>query len=138
MIMPDKILSASQGLFAFIAGTSGFVASITASLPELDAIGKWPLTVVLGAVCVICVYFMYRQSRDNAERTAFANENYCKTLVTMAEGERLATEKLMSSNTVAARELAESHAKALKDATENHSKEIKTLIDEIITNRPKG
>ena len=65
--MPDRILHCSQAFMAFLAGTSGVLASITAGLPEadrLEAIGKWPLTIVLGFICCFCVYIIYRQGAD--------------------------------------------------------------------------
>ena len=53
---------------AIFAGLSGLLASTVASVPvdpqSLEAVGKWPLTVVLGGVCCFCVYLMYRQGSD--------------------------------------------------------------------------
>ena len=53
---------------AVFAGLSGLLASTVASVPvdpqSLEAVGKWPLTVVLGGVCCFCVYLMYRQGSD--------------------------------------------------------------------------
>jgi hypothetical protein len=87
----------------------------------LDALGRWPLTVILGAVCVTCVYFMYKQSKDNADRT-----------LAMVEGERLATEHRIQNNVTVTKELAEKNAKVVKELAENNSKEIRILLDELI------
>ena len=65
--MPARLLACGQGYMALLAGASGALASVTAGLPEadkLEAIGKWPLTVVLGAVCCFCVWIIYRQGAD--------------------------------------------------------------------------
>jgi len=49
-------------------------ASVIAQIPTdpgtVEAIAKWPLTVVLGAVCCVCVWLMYRQARDFAKSAA--------------------------------------------------------------------
>jgi hypothetical protein len=118
----------------FLAGISGMGASVEAGLPDsgtFEAIGRWPLTVILGAVCVTCVYFMYRQSHDYADRT-----------VLLIEGERAATEHRIASNALVTKELAENNAKVVKELAENnakvvkeladnHAKEIRTLLDEL-------
>ena len=111
-----------------LAATSGFGASVEAGLPydatnpsTLDALGRWPLTVILGAVCVTCVYFMYKQSKDNADRT-----------LAMVEGERLATEHRIQNNVTVTKELAENNAKVVKELAENNAKEIRILLDELI------
>jgi hypothetical protein len=111
-----------------LAATSGLGASVEAGLPydatnpsTLDALGRWPLTVILGAVCVTCVYFMYKQSKDNADRT-----------LAMVEGERLATEHRIQNNVTVTKELAENNAKVVKELAENNAKEIRILLDELI------
>jgi hypothetical protein len=111
-----------------LAAASGLGASVEAGLPydatnpsTLDALGRWPLTVILGAVCVTCVYFMYKQSKDNADRT-----------LAMVEGERLATEHRIQNNVTVTKELAEKNAKVVKELAENNSKEIRILLDELI------
>ena len=111
-----------------LAAASGLGASVEAGLPydatnpsTLDALGRWPLTVILGAVCVTCVYFMYKQSKDNADRT-----------LAMVEGERLATEHRIQNNVTVTKELAENNAKVVKELAENNAKEIRILLDELI------
>jgi len=111
-----------------LAAASGLGASVEAGLPydatnpsTLDALGRWPLTVILGAVCVTCVYFMYKQSKDNADRT-----------LAMVEGERLATEHRIQNNVTVTKELAENNAKVGKELAENNTKEIRILLDELI------
>jgi len=111
-----------------LAAASGLGASVEAGLPydatnpsTLDALGRWPLTVILGAVCVTCVYFMYKQSKDNADRT-----------LAMVEGERLATEHRIQNNVTVTKELAEKNAKVVKELAENNAKEIRILLDELI------
>ena len=50
---------------AFSAGGLAALASAAPASPEaLEAVSKWPVTVVLGAVCCFCVYLMYRQGSD--------------------------------------------------------------------------
>jgi hypothetical protein len=53
---------------AIFGGISAMLASTVAAVPvdpqSLEAVGKWPLTVVLGGVCCFCVYLMYRQGAD--------------------------------------------------------------------------
>ena len=53
---------------AIFGGFSALLASTVASVPvdpqSIEAVGKWPLTVVLGGVCCFCVYLMYRQGAD--------------------------------------------------------------------------
>jgi hypothetical protein len=128
----------SKKLLPLLAAVSGLGASVEAGLPynaadpsTLDALGRWPLTVILGAVCVTCVYFMYRQSKDNADRT-----------LAMVEGERTATEHRIASNMQVTNELAENNARVVKELAEsnakvvqelaaNHAREIRALLDEL-------
>ena len=53
---------------AIFGGISALLASTVAAVPvdpqSIEAVGKWPLTVVLGGVCCFCVYLMYRQGSD--------------------------------------------------------------------------
>jgi hypothetical protein len=114
--MPNRLLDCGQGLIATLAATSGFAASIAASLPEtsqIEAIAKWPLTVVLGAVCCFCIWINFKQS-----------SRHSLDLIAMAEGERLAAEK----RTIA-------HATATKELAEFHAREITTLLNEIVQQR---
>jgi hypothetical protein len=133
--MPHRFFEVSNGMYATIAGGSGFLASVIPTLPDsttLEVLGRWPLTVILGAVCVIVVYFMYRQSRDNADKTAISNQAHCDALIKMAEGERIAAEKRTIVHASATKELAENNAKLLRELTETHSREVRQLLDEII------
>jgi hypothetical protein len=133
-----RLFHCGQGLLATLAGTSAFAASVASIIPEpaaLEVIGKWPVPVVLGAVCVVCVYFMYRQSKDNADRTVTANKTHCDALVAMAEGERLAAEKRTIAHATMTKELAESNAKVTKELAESNAREIRTLIDELVKHR---
>jgi hypothetical protein len=110
-------------IVALIAGVTGMCASIAPALPDsdtIDSLGRWPLTVILGAVCVTCVYFMYRQSRENG-----------RAILTMVEGERLAAEHRIIANMQATKELAENNARVVKELAENNSKELRILLDEI-------
>jgi hypothetical protein len=119
---------------ALIAGVTGMGASVVPGLPEtstLDALGRWPLTVILGAVCVTCVYFMYKQSKDNADRNVVSSTENGKMFLAMIEGERLATEKRITSNALVTKELAENNAKMVRELAESHAKEIRTLLDEL-------
>ena len=74
---------------------------------------------------------MYRQSRDNADRSATSTIEHGKIILEMVKGERVATENRIASNALVTKELAENNAKVLKELAENHSKEIRTLLDEI-------
>ena len=53
---------------AIFGALSAMLASTVAAVPvdpqSIEAVGKWPLTVVLGGVCCFCVYLMYRQGSD--------------------------------------------------------------------------
>jgi hypothetical protein len=138
-----------------LAAASGLGASVEAGLPydatnpsTLDALGRWPLTVILGAVCVTCVYFMYRQSRDNSNRSAQAAQENGRIILAMVEGERAATEQRMIRNATVTHELAENNAKVVKEVAENnakvmkdfaeeHSRSIRTLLDELAKPRIK-
>ena len=143
--------------FPAVAAVTGFAASVEAGIPTdpgtLEAIGKWPITIVLGAVCVISIYIGYLQAKNSAdraaqtaqntaERDAIKSELHYKTILAMAEGERIAAEKrnvanaiavkdLAESNARVTKELAESNARVTREATENNAKEIRTLIDQI-------
>ena len=56
-----KLIAISGAVSALLAST---VATVPVDPQSLEAIGKWPLTIVLGVVCCFCVYLMYRQSSD--------------------------------------------------------------------------
>lgn len=56
-----KFVAISGGLSAMLAST---VAAVPVDPQSLEAVGKWPLTVVLGGVCCFCIYLMYRQGSD--------------------------------------------------------------------------
>ena len=46
-------------------------ASAAAAMPDsntVEAVGRWPLTVVLGAVCCFCVWIIYKQGCKFGER----------------------------------------------------------------------
>ena len=129
-----------------VAGISGMGASVEGGLPAdsstFEAIGRWPLTVILGAVCVTCVYFMYRQSRDNADRVATTARVNGECVLSLIAGERaaiehriasnaLVTKELADNNAKVVKELAESNAKTVRELAENHAKEMRTLLDEV-------
>jgi hypothetical protein len=122
-------------LLPIIAGLSGMGASVEAGIPSEPntwaELFRLPVTGLLGFVCIACVYFMYKQSKDNAER-----------VLSLIEGERAATEKRVSSNALITKELAENNARVVKDlATSNalvmkesaelHAAEIRVLLDEL-------
>jgi len=59
------------GAHAALTGLTGLSASVVAQLPDskqLDAVGRWPLTVVLGAVCCFLAWLLYKQADKNADR----------------------------------------------------------------------
>jgi hypothetical protein len=56
---------------AVVAGVSGLGASLAVAVPDnetVEALGRWPLTVVLGAVCCFCVWIIYKQGCKFGER----------------------------------------------------------------------
>ena len=56
---------------AIVAGVAGLGASLAVAVPDsntVDAVGRWPLTVVLGAVCCFCVWIIYKQGCKFGER----------------------------------------------------------------------
>lgn len=64
-----SIFGFSSGVFpAIIAGGAALSASVVANVPtdpaSIEALGKWPLTIVLGAVCCFCVWIIYKQGSD--------------------------------------------------------------------------
>jgi len=55
---------------ATTASSSIVGACFLAQLPDagtIDAVGRWPLVAVLGAVACFCVWLMYKQSKDFAK-----------------------------------------------------------------------
>ena len=53
---------------AAIGGTIGTVLS--AAIPEVDqleAIGKWPLVLIMAVITVTAVYLMYKSNRDSSK-----------------------------------------------------------------------
>jgi hypothetical protein len=58
-------------LEAFLAGSAALGATAVAALPDsetLEALGRWPLVVVLGAVCCFCVWIIYLQGCQFGKR----------------------------------------------------------------------
>ena len=56
---------------AIVGGVSALGASLAVAAPDsttVDAVGRWPLTVVLGAVCCFCVWIIYQQGCKFGER----------------------------------------------------------------------
>lgn len=56
---------------ALIAGGAVVAATATGALPDsesLEAVGRWPLVVVLGAVCCFCVWIIYLQGCQFGKR----------------------------------------------------------------------
>lgn len=58
---------------AIVGGSSALAASVIASMPtdpaSIEALGKWPLTIVLGAVSCFCVWIVYKQGSDYRKST---------------------------------------------------------------------
>ena len=107
-----------------IAGASGMAASVVASVPvdhsSLDAIGRWPLTVVLGAVCCFCVYLNYRQG-----------VMFQAGAVRQAEQHRIAAEKLAKSNTDSVQQLIKSQSASVERLAASSTK-----MSELLMQRP--
>jgi hypothetical protein len=56
---------------AIVAGGAVATATAAAALPgseTVDAVGRWPLVVVLGAVCCFCVWIIYLQGCQFGKR----------------------------------------------------------------------
>jgi len=56
---------------AMIGGFAALAAGAAAAMPDeqtLEAIGRWPLVVILGAVCCFCVWIIYQQSCQFGKR----------------------------------------------------------------------
>jgi len=56
---------------AIVAVISAAGASLAAGTPDsqtIDAVGRWPLVVILGAVCCFCVWIIYQQGCKFGER----------------------------------------------------------------------
>jgi hypothetical protein len=56
---------------AIVAGCSMAVATVAAALPDVasvEAVGRWPVVVVLGAVCCFCVWIIYKQGCQFGKR----------------------------------------------------------------------
>jgi len=58
-------------LEAVVAGSAALGATTAAALPDsesLDAVGRWPTVVILGAVCCFCVWIIYCQGCQFGKR----------------------------------------------------------------------
>ena len=58
-------------LEATVGGFAALAAGAAAALPDaqtLDSVGRWPLVVILGAVCCFCVWIIYQQSCQFGKR----------------------------------------------------------------------
>ena len=58
-------------LEAIVAGGAALGATTAAVLPgaeTFDAVGRWPVVVVLGAVCCFCVWIIYKQGCQFGKR----------------------------------------------------------------------
>ena len=56
---------------ALVAGGAALGATAVAALPDsetFEAVGRWPLVVVLGAVCCFCVWIIYLQGCQFGKR----------------------------------------------------------------------
>ncbi len=58
-------------LEAMVAGVAAVGATTAVALPDtetFEAVGRWPLVVVLGAVCCFCVWIIYLQGCQFGKR----------------------------------------------------------------------
>lgn len=58
-------------LEAMVAGIAAVGATTAAALPDMgtvEAVSRWPLVVVLGAVCCFCVWIIYLQGCQFGKR----------------------------------------------------------------------
>lgn len=58
-------ITAATGIASTIGAT---VFGILPSVDQIDAAAKWPLVVILGAVCCFCVWIIYQQGCKFGER----------------------------------------------------------------------
>lgn len=85
--MPFRFIGeCGTGCMAFLAGASGLLASAVVDLPDankLEALAKIPLVIILGLVCVFCVWIIYRQScefRKSIDAMTASNTDIAKLL----------------------------------------------------------
>lgn len=74
--------------YGILGGGSGLAAAIEVGVPDsgsLEAIGKWPLVVILGAVCCFCVYMLYKQGKDNAQNQLDVAKEFRASLAEQAK-----------------------------------------------------
>lgn len=116
-------LYSHTGVIALLTGATGFLASVVPDLPEtsqIEAVGKWPLTIILGVVCCFLAWLNYRQG------VAFQH-----SAIKQAEANRIAAEKT-----------AESHAQAITHLTAAQTAMIEKLaaannkVSELLMQRP--
>jgi len=61
------------------------MAAIPTDPQSLDAVAKWPLTVVLGFVCCFCVWLMYKQAKDFSATATAASRAAADAQMAMAK-----------------------------------------------------
>ena len=73
---------------AIVAGGAALGATVVAALPDsqtLEAVGRWPLVVVLGAVCCFCVWIIYLQGCQFGKRLDKLSDAILKLATTLKE-----------------------------------------------------
>lgn len=107
------------GETAATAGLAAIGASLAASIPidagTADAIARWPLTVILGALCCYCVYMMYRQSRDFALAASSAANDHATALKEAATISARSAADIAGSSSKATTEAAIVMARAVSE-----------------------
>ncbi len=73
---------------AIAAGGAAVAATAAAALPgseSLDAVGRWPVVVVLGAVCCFCVWIIYLQGCQFGKRLDKLSDAIAKLAANLKE-----------------------------------------------------
>ena len=73
---------------AIAASGAAIGATMAAALPgseTVDAVGRWPLVVVLGAVCCYCVWIIYLQGCQFGKRLDKLSDAIAKLAANLKE-----------------------------------------------------
>ncbi len=73
---------------AMVAGGAAVAATAAAALPgseTVEAVGRWPLVVVLGAVCCFCVWIIYLQGCQFGKRLDKLSDAIAKLAANLKE-----------------------------------------------------
>ena len=74
-----------EAIVAGCAAVGATVAAVTPGSETVEAVGRWPLVVVLGAVCCFCVWIIYLQGCQFGKRLDKLSDAILKLATTMKE-----------------------------------------------------